>query len=116
MGERTLAGCGHKQQSYSDDRSPSDSACGTVLACPGEYQGHIVRLFTASDPVGNGAGHDLADARQRLIAMPLDQLNQTLFAELAKLILRLGDAVAVTDEDISRFHINRAFVVAHPVE
>ena len=48
-----------------------NAGCGSVgeLARPRQYQGNVVGLLAAGDPVGDRAGHDLADARQRLIAM-----------------------------------------------
>ena len=70
----------------------------------------------AADPVGHRGGHHLADARQWLIAMGPNQLDQAVFAELAELVLRLGHAVAEGDEDVAGLHGQAALAVSHAVE
>ncbi len=38
----------------------------------GENDGHVIRLFGTADPVRQGAGDNIADAGERLVAMLLD--------------------------------------------
>src|SRR5271165_4556951 len=83
---------------------------------PCQHQRDIVRLFAACDPVGDGAGHDVADTGQGLIAIPLDEFDQSLLAELAEFVLRLSDAIAISDEEVARLHAHGALLISHSVE
>ena len=50
------------------------------------------------------------------VAVVADEVDQALLAEFAEIIFRLGDAVAVGQEDFAGMHFDRAFVVGHVVE
>src|ERR1700761_3924642 len=50
-----------------------------------------------------------------MIAVAADDLHQTLFAELAEVVLRFGYAIGVGDEDVAGLHVKAVFVVTHAV-
>jgi hypothetical protein len=45
------------------------------LASPGQYQGDIVRLFLVANPIIHGCCDNFADARQRQIAVGLNDFD-----------------------------------------
>lgn len=48
-----------------------------------QNHGYIIRLLGIADPIRHGACNDLADARERLVVMLLDQRHQSFLSELA---------------------------------
>ena len=88
---------------------------GFGLGLAGEDESDVVGLLFGADP-GIEREHDLSrDHVQGLIAVAADDLHHALFAELAEIVLRLRDAVRVSDEDVSRLHVEAVFVVVHAV-
>src|SRR5271170_7829184 len=78
--------------------SPSGGSCFSILErlmsdLAGQYQGDVVGLLVGADP-GVESEHDLTgDYVQGLIAVTGDHLHHAFFAELAEVVLRLGDTV-----------------------
>src|SRR5208283_2954094 len=74
-----------------------DPACASVsslavgiLTGPCQHESYVIGLLAAGNPVRNGAGDDVADAGQRLVAMGLDEFNQPLLAEFAEFVFGFG--------------------------
>ena len=57
-----------------------------------------------ANPVRHRAGNNFGDARQRLVAMLLDQFDQPFLAKFAEFVFRFGDTVTVGDENIAGLH------------
>ena len=53
------------------------------LTGAGQNHGHIIGLFRIADPIRHGAGNDVADAGERLVAMFLNQRDKPFLSELA---------------------------------
>ena len=71
------------------------------LPSPRQHQRDVIGLLVGADPVVDGGGHDLADPRQRQIAILPYQVDQPLFAEFTKIVFRFGHAVAVRQEEFA---------------
>src|SRR5271157_1400977 len=87
-----------------------------ILPGPGQHQRYIVGLFVPTDPIRYGSRYDVADARERLIAMELNQLDQAAFAEFAKLIFGLRHTVTERNENVAWPHRNARLLVAHAIK
>src|SRR5258708_22408995 len=73
---------------------------------PGQDQGDVVRLLGGADPVLHRRYGMFADAFQRQVTGRKRRFHQAIFAEFAKLILRLRHAVAEGDEDVARVEVH----------
>jgi hypothetical protein len=81
----------------------------------GKDQRDVVWLFFGADP-GVGRKHDLVgDDVEGLVAVTGNDLHEALFAELAEVVLGLGDAVGVGDEDLAGLHLEAVLFVVHSV-
>src|SRR5579872_3199613 len=87
-----------------------------LLTCAGQDQGDVVGLFVVADPVVDGHGNDLANLWQGEAAIVANQIDEALLAELAEIIFRLGDPVAVSQENFARMHFDGFLVVGHVVK
>jgi hypothetical protein len=85
------------------------------LPCSCQHQCDVIRLLGAADPVVDGGGDNFRNAFKGKIAVVLDQYDQPLFTELAKVILRFGDSVAVRKEEFVGPKLHRIFVVVDVV-
>jgi len=101
--------------------SPRSNLCSSdlidhLLPRSRQHQRNIVRLLVVADPVVNCGCHRLTDLNQREVTICGHQVNQSFFAEFAKLIFRFGHAVAIGNKDFAGMHLHRTFVISHVVE
>ena len=85
------------------------------LGLAGEDEGDVVGLLFGADPCVEGEHYLGGDHMEGLVAVAADDLHQALLAELTEVVLGLGDAVGVGDEDVSGLHGEAVFFVVHAV-
>src|SRR4029077_19139616 len=81
-----------------------------------QYQRDIVRLFLIANPVIDRAGNQLGDFDKWPPTVLADQFDESLFAELSEVVLRLGNPVAIGNEDLPRPELFEAFVEREIIE
>src|ERR1700693_3106388 len=74
----------------------------SCLPRPRQHQSDVIRLLVVADPVVDRRSDRLADLHQRQAPVRAHEVNEPFFAEFSELIFRLGDAVAVRQEDFPR--------------
>jgi len=112
-----VVGQGAMDSPTTNDQGPrTKGAVRYPLLAAGENQCDVVGLLVGADPVIDCGSDDFADSGQGLAAMFPHQIDQSLFAEFAKIIFRFGDAVAERQENFSPSHSDRRFLVTAIVE
>src|SRR5438105_6995070 len=83
---------------------------------PCQHEGHVVGLFLAANPIHNRREHSFANARQGLVAIVADQLDEPFLPELAKVVFWLGHAIAEGQKNVTRSQVNRTLFVIQGVK
>src|SRR6185369_3201996 len=86
------------------------------LSRASQNQRYVIWLLVVANPVIDGRGHQFTDTHQRHILVLPHEINQPWLAELAEIIFRFRNAVAVCEENIARRHLRCAFFKGQIVE
>ena len=73
-------------------------------------------FHTATNPIHDGSENGFADARQGLVAIIADQLEEPFLPELAKVVFRFSHAITEGQKNVTRSQVNRTLFVIQGVK